>query len=109
MVWRANQFRNVIYSHKLCGVHVTYPQTGHDGSPTLVIPWSGENLTFVDEVRPGETCRPRRDKVLACAKREGLSRVEVFSTRVTNHEVRTQASLCTWPFDGSSHLSLCNN
>ena len=55
------------------------------------MPWSRENLTFVDEVRPGESCRPRRDKVLACTKRAGLSRLEVFSTRVTNHEVRIQA------------------
>eukprot|EP00903_Cladosiphon_okamuranus_P017650 g16254.t1 len=62
-------------------------KTGHDGPPTLILPWSGENLAFVDEVQPGETSRPRRDKVLACAKREGLSKLEVFSTRVTNYEV----------------------
>ena len=63
-------------------------QIGHDGSPSLVLPWSGENLAFVDEVQAGETSRPRRDKVLVCAKREGLSRLEVFSTRVTDYEVR---------------------
>ncbi|CAN0145147.1 unnamed protein product [Scytosiphon promiscuus] len=58
-----------------------------DGAPYLVVSWSAENLVFMDEVEPGETTRPRRDKVLVCAKRKGLSRLEVFSTRVTNVEV----------------------
>eukprot|EP00752_Nemacystus_decipiens_P012886 g11406.t2 len=62
-------------------------KTGYDGSPSLVLPWSGENLAFVDEVQAGETCRPRRDKVLACEKRDGLSRLAVFSTRATDYEV----------------------
>ncbi|CAM9212025.1 unnamed protein product [Ectocarpus sp. 13 AM-2016] len=62
-------------------------KVAHDGSPTLVVPWSGENLALADEVRPGETTRPRRDKVLKFAKRKGLSKLEVFSTRVTDFEV----------------------
>lgn len=63
-------------------------QVAHDGSPTLVVPWSGENLALADEVQPGEMTRPRRDKVLKFAKRKGLSKLEVFSTRVTDFEVR---------------------
>lgn len=58
-----------------------------DGSAALVMPWSREPLGFVDEVQPGETSRPRSEKVLACAKREGFSRLEMFSTRITGHEV----------------------
>lgn len=63
-----------------------------DGPPTLMMPWSGENLLFLDEAHPEETSRPRRDKARACAKREGLSRLDVFSTRVTGFEVRTSLS-----------------
>lgn len=74
-------------------------QTGDDGAPTLVIPWSGENLAFVDEVQSGETSRPRKDKVLACAKRKGLSRLEVFSTRVSDFEVRSWVCLPTLAFN----------
>ena len=59
-----------------------------DGSSTLMMPWSGENLVFLDEAQPGETSRPRRDKARACAKRAGLSRLDVFSTRITGFEVR---------------------
>lgn len=62
-----------------------------------MLPWSGENLAFVDEVQPGETSRPRRDKVLVCAKRKGLSRLEVFSTRVLDFEVGSHAAPLLWP------------
>lgn len=71
------------------GIRFLFIKISPDGSSTLMMPWSGENLVFLDEAHPGETSRPRRDKARACAKRIGLSRLDVFSTRVTGFEVRT--------------------
>lgn len=59
-----------------------------DGSQTLVMPWSGEDLAFVDEARQGGTSRPVRGNVSACTRRAGHVKLDMFSTRVTTFEVR---------------------
>eukprot|EP00904_Undaria_pinnatifida_P005397 jgi/Undpi1/1988/HiC_scaffold_12.g05375.m1 len=82
--WMAQEKRETLAGILVQALRLKISQ---DGSPTLMMPWSGENLVFLDEALPGETSRPRRDKARACAKREGLSRLDVFSTRVTGFEV----------------------
>ena len=59
------------------------------GSPSLVMPWSGEHLAFVDGSHYSGFIRPKKSGVRGCSKKDNMSRLETFSTRLNDVEVRT--------------------